>query len=351
MNPNDNLNQPNQVSNTPQDGVNSIASKDEVPMSIEKIETPEKPALEPVASTEPVTSIFNQNTNSEQISKDSLYNYQTNAINPNASVNIDDFRIDEEKKSNLSEISNLESSTITEKDSINQQTPSQETEINFNSNTTTVNPVSMKTTASLKVEPPVEEIANNNQNVSSSNPNTTMIAVLGSILALGLVTGAYFVFFRSNQSSTENNYVAGKFQTEKIVVTSNTNVKSLTEDEYKTTIKSYIDRYNNNIRNSKVKLATPNITVEQKLEVYMSYSTEILNIYTELQNLIVPTRFKDSHDKLTLSLYALNSLFDSLIIDAKNKTLTTANEKQLVDSVNKAEESTAKVFNEISNSQ
>lgn len=358
MNPTDNQNQTLPINNTPQDGVNSIASKEEIPMSIEKVET--TPEVETAAITEttpvvtelnpatqPVTSIFNQETipseiKNEEVSSTPLYNFQTNAINPNANVNINDFRIDESPKMpSISETSNLESTTIIPN---TEQVSEQKTETVLSQNPEVVleSPITPANTEQTS------QVTENIKPVTSSN--TTMIAVLGVIIALGLVAGAYFVFFRKTQP-TDSNYVAGDYKTEKILVSSKTEEKALTVDEYKATIKSYIERYNNNLRNSKVKLATPNLTVEQKLQVFVDYSSEILDIYTEIQNLRVPETFKESHDKLTLSLYAVNTLFDTLVIDYKNKTLTTENEKQILESIVKAEDVAAKAFNEIANSQ
>ena len=358
MNPNDNQNQTIPVNNQPQDGVNSIAPKDEIPMSIEKVEAPievETPTpistLTPaeVPTTQPVTSIFNQETNPVELKKDNnqLFNYQTNAINPNATVNINDFRIDESVNNTpISEVSNLESTTlnIPEKNTT-ENTQKEEEIVNFNEAPLTNIEIKQES-----VTPQVDATTSNPSSPSTSTNNTVLIAILGVIIALGLVAGAYFVFFRKG-TSTQNNYVAGDYKTEKILVTNKTEEKVLTIDEYKATIKSYIDRYNNNIRNSKVKLATPNLSVEDRLKVFIDYSSEILDIYTEIQNLRVPETFKDSHDKLTLSLYAVNTLFDTLVIDYKNKTLTPATEKQILESITKAEDVAAKAFNEIANSQ
>ncbi len=369
MNPNDNQNQTIPVDNTPQDGVNSIASKEEIPLSIEKVEEEEKPDL-PIAETQPVTSIFSQNLNvkpsqteigetkpdenkvegvsiaeptkidSSQDTKD-LYNFQTNAINTNANVNINDFMINEEKNTSLPEISNLESTSVSsETSSISNNAP---LGLPTAETTSSTGPVIESTT-----EPTPTQIPTPNQPGSNS---TIIIAVLGVVIAIGLVAGAYFVFIRKPSEGSQNNYVAENFKTEKIVVSQKTEIKTLTIDEYKTTVKSYIERYNNNVRNSKVKLATQNLTENQKLEVYIEYSSELLDIYTELQNLKVPETFKDSHDKLTLSLYALNSLYDTLVLDIRNKTLTPVIEKQIIDSIGKAEQTAANSFNEIANSQ
>lgn len=362
MNPNDNQNQPIPVNNQQQDGVNSIAPKDEIPMSIEKVETPAEETTPNVPDTQiitpistevnntqqPVTSIFNQETNPSEIKKDNsqLFNYQTNAINPNANVNINDFRIDETVKNTpISEVSNLESTTLNspEKNNIENTQKGEEVVVNFN----------QAPSSNIEIKP--EPTVSSSDTIAPATPatssnNTILIAILGIVIAIGLVAGAYFVFFRK-PTSTQNNYVAGDYKTEKIVVSNNTEEKVLTIDEYKATIKSYIDRYNNNIRNSKVKLATPNLSVDDRLKVFIDYSSEILDIYTEIQNLRVPETFKEPHDKLTYSLYAVNILFDTLVIDYKNKTLTPDSEKQILESITKAEDVAAKAFNEIANSQ
>ena len=222
-------------------------------MSLEKVEEPvaPTPAQETkVASTpEPVTSIFSQNLNqptnpevkpsnpvptSSTENKDSLYNFQTNAINPNATVNIDDFRIDEEKKTNIDEMANMESTTLNQKTElpVNETipTPTPQTSI-FQSNNSPAN-----TSTTVNQTPEVQPAANITNSTPTSQNNTIMIAILGVILALGFVTGAYFVFFRGGQTSQDNNYVAGQYQTEKIVVTQNKNTNVLTVEEYKTTV-------------------------------------------------------------------------------------------------------------------
>ena len=396
MNPNDNnlsnqntsqdLNGIQPVNPTPvPEPVNSIsplASKDETPMSLEKVEVTPTESVIPVTSevasvsnvatensnieptqtpasveTQPVTSIFSQDLNTQTQTSNSLiqdtnslYNYQTNAINPNASVNLNDFRIDETNKP-ISEISNLESTTqqpiiTTEQTTKTLNEP--EIKINEIANGTNNSPSPVSTQPFVPDTQPISTI--NTPNPSASN--TIVVAVLGVVLAVGLIAGGYFVFFKKPATgNTQETLIATEFKTEKIMVTQNSETKVLSEEEYKTTIKSFVDRYNNNIRNSKVKLAVPNLTIEQKLEVYMNYSTEILNIYTEIQNLKVPTSFKNSHDKLTLSLYAINSLYDNLIIEAKNKTLTSATQTQLYESITKAESVASVAFNEIVNSQ
>lgn len=388
MNPNDNNLNINQNTNqntqplnnfgssnptppTPPEPISSIAPKDEIPMSVEKVEKSEepapvtnifsqdlnivntqvvnnqsstigevkpdqdlKPALEeiklPEVTQNPIAQTTDNNLNSNQ---NVLYNFQTNAINPNASVNLNDFRIDEDdKKPPLPEISNLE--TTVETKPINPE-PIKETVTILNSVPNTTEPI---TSEPKVVTPP------------SAN-NSIIIAVLGVIFALGLISGAYFVFFRKPTTTETPTASSSEFKTEKIIVKANSEAKTLTEEEYVTTVKSYIERYNANIRNFKVKQATPNLTIEQKLELYMNYSTEVLNIYTELQNLKVPQSYRDSHDNLTLSLYALNSLFDTLVIEAKNKTLTVANEKQILEKILKAETAAAASFNAIANSK
>lgn len=366
MNPNDNNNlninqnqvpvNNNQDTNTNEDtGVSSIASKEEIPMSIEKVEESKSP------QPTPVNNIFTQDLNvvssnvnenkpidikpieNQDKDQSALYNYQTNAINPNASVNLNDFRIDEdfkaEKKENSSNIPELTNT------SVSSETPLPE--INNLESTVTSTPSPVETEQTQPMQNTTDTINQPASVPSPSSSNTILIAVLGVIFAAGLITGGYFVFFRNSKPSETSTVATEEFKTEKIVVKNTSDTKVLSDEEYKTTIKSFIDRYNNNIRNFKVNQATPNLTLEQKLEIYMSYSTEVLNIYTDIQNLKVPQTYRDSHDKLTLSLYALNALFDNLIIQAKDMTLTAQSENQILENIIKAETVAASAFNEI----
>lgn len=366
MNPNDNNNlninqnqipvNNNQDTNTNGDsGVSSIASKEEMPMSIEKVEESKSP------QPAPVNNIFTQDLNvvssnvienkpvdikpieNQDKDQSALYNYQTNAINPNASVNLNDFRIDEDLKDGTKE------SPLTTTDTINTQTAPETPlpEINNLESTVTSIPSTVETNQSQPIQNTTDTA---NQTVSvpaPSSSNTILIAVLGVIFAAGLIAGGYFVFFRNTKPTEPSTVATEEFKTEKIVVKNTSDAKVLSDEEYKTTIKSFIERYNNNIRNFKVNQATPNLTLEQKLEIYMNYSTEVLNIYTDIQNLKVPQAYRDSHDKLTLSLYALNALFDNLIIQAKDKTLTAQTENQILENIIKAETVAANAFNEI----
>lgn len=374
MNPNDNNLNINQNNNLPSDtsdlgtnnnsvtnqntGINSIAPKDEIPLSIEKTsEEVVEPVIQtPVQNTEPVTSIFSQdlntvsnqtvnnqdtniqsNTSEATANQDSgsqssvsenktdaniLFNYQTNAINPNATVNINDFQVDEkEEVKPLPETTNI-------------------------GNISEVKNVSNEPEPQTLPQPQVTQV---NSNSPTPNTNNTMlIAILGVIFAAGLITGAYFVFFRQSSGSETQVVSSAEYKTEKILVKPNTEIKILSDEEYVATVKSYIERYNNNIRNFKVNLATPNLTIDQRLEFYKTYSTEVLDIYSELQNLRVPQNYRDAHDNLTLSLYALNNYFDTLVIEAKNKSLTQAREKEILDFIVKSETEVAKAFSQIS---
>ena len=376
MNPNDinnqNNNQPVVPSNqAPVDEtkVDSIAKIDEVPMSIsplvQETAVSQQPAMpqpeinsevqkveipQPVVETSPVesTSMFNQNNlvvegshNPEPVqnlevkpatdsiipeapaaitvtstpmetttteSKDSLLNFQTNSINPNTNININDFRIaGEDKKEELAM----------------PQTPS-----------------SVDTSSQPAVQ--INTPANNN--------NHTAILAVAGVVVFGLLVGGAFFFISRNNSTKTDQTVGGTYKTEKIAVVENKEIKELTEEEYKTIIKSYIERYNKNIENSKLRLTQPNLTQAQQASIFMDYSTEVLDIYTGIQNLKVPTKFKDQHEKLTLSLYALNSLFDTIVKTLKEGSSNTPINTTLA-TISKAESVASASFNEIVNSK
>ena len=376
MNPNDinnqNNNQPVVPSNqAPVDEtkVDSIAKIDEVPMSISPLvqesAVNQQPAMpqpeinsevqkveipQPVVETSPVesTSMFNQNNlvvegshNPEPVqnlevkpatdsiipeapaaitvtstpmetttteSKDSLLNFQTNSINPNTNININDFRIaGEDKKEELAM----------------PQTPS-----------------SVDTSSQPAVQ--INTPANNN--------NHTAILAVAGVVVFGLLVGGAFFFISRNNSTKTDQTVGGTYKTEKIAVVENKEIKELTEEEYKTIIKSYIERYNKNIENSKLRLTQPNLTQAQQASIFMDYSTEVLDIYTGIQNLKVPTKFKDQHEKLTLSLYALNSLFDTIVKTLKEGSSNTPINTTLA-TISKAESVASASFNEIVNSK
>ena len=376
MNPNDinnqNNNQPVVPSNqAPVDEtkVDSIAKIDEVPMSIsplvQEAAVSQQPAMsqpeinsevqkveipQPVVETSPVesTSMFNQNNlvvegshNPEPVqnlevkpatdsiipeapaattitstpmetttteSKDSLLNFQTNSINPNTNININDFRIaGEDKKEELAM----------------PQTPS-----------------SVDTSSQPAVQ--INTPANNN--------NHTAILAVAGVVVFGLLVGGAFFFISRNNTTNSDQTVGGTYKTEKIAVVENKEIKELTEEEYKTIIKSYIERYNKNIENSKLRLTQPNLTQAQQASIFMDYSTEVLDIYTGIQNLKVPTKFKDQHEKLTLSLYALNSLFDTIVKTLKEGSSNTPINTTLA-TISKAESVASASFNEIVNSK
>ena len=355
MNPNDinnqNNNQPVVPSNqTPVDEtkVDSIAKIDEVPMSIspvveetaattQEVIAPEPLETKPEAEISPVesSSMFNQNNlvvDNHQISepaqvtepkpvtdtiisetpvaenKESLLNFQTNSINTSSNININDFRIaGEDKKEELAIPQTPVSTEPTPQPTIQVNTP------------------------------------------TTGNNQTIILAVVG-VVVFGLITGgAYFFISRSNSSNTDQS-VGGTYKTEKIAVIENKEIKELTEEEYKTIIKSYIERYNKNIENSKLRLSQPNLTQDQQAGIFMDYSTEVLDIYTGIQNLKVPSKFKDQHEKLTLSLYALNSLFDTIVKTLKEGVSTTPINATLT-TISKAEGVASTSFNEIVNSK
>jgi len=376
MNPNDINNQNNSQPIVPQNQspvdetkVDSIAKIDEVPMSIsplvQEASVSQQPAMpqqeinsefqkvettQPVVETSPVesTSMFNQNNlviegsrsvepvqnlevkpSTDSIipeapaattvtnapvethtteNKDSLLNFQTNSINPNTNVNINDFRIaGEDKKEELAM----------------PQTPS-----------------SVDTSSQPAVQ--INTTANNNNHIA-------ILAVVG-VVVFGLLVGGAFFFISRNNSTKSDQTVGGTYKTEKIAVIENKEIKELTEEEYKTIIKSYIERYNKNIENSKLRLSQPNLTQAQQASIFMDYSTEVLDIYTGIQNLKVPTKFKDQHEKLTLSLYALNSLFDTIVKTLKEGSSNTPINTTLA-TISKAEGVASTSFNEIVNSK
>lgn len=339
---NNNLNNNQNLNNQTPTPSDSLANKDEIPMSLEK-----KEEVNSTPTTQPVTSIFDQNLNASQPTtptenkeNEALLNFQTNSINPNQSIDINQFKIDSDEIKPVTE-TNLGNTINSEPTNVG---TTAEPEAPITSQETTQIP-------SVSNDLPIEQTPSSTAPITTNNNQTIIIASVGVFLALGLVTGAYFLFFANNSSNSSSSINTGNVRTEKIMVEQNRDVKELSEEEYVAFIKSYIERYNNNVRSSRVSLATPNMTTEQRLEVYLSYSTEILNIYTEIQSQRVPIRFKDSHDKLTLSLYALNSLFDSLIKLAKDGGLTPQVETQLAESITRAEKTTADAFAEIANSQ
>lgn len=333
MNPNDTNNQNNTqpvspVNQTPfeEAKINSIAKNDEVPMSISPLFENSSATTQEVDFPKQVKNNLTIDTATsetlqkaqtpvlEETIKDenskSLLNFQTNSLNPQQNININDFRVlGENKKEELSTLQNTQTSQFNEE-------PTQPTS---------------------QVNPPLH-----------GNNQTMTIAVAGVLFFVFILGGVYF-FISGNSSTKSNQSVGGTYKTEKIAVLENIEVKELSEEEYKTIIKSYIERYNKNIENTKLRLSQPNLAQDQQASIFMDYSTEVLDIYTGIQNLRVPTNFKDQHEKLSLSLYDLNSLFDTIVKTLKEKTSTTPI-NTVIATITKAEGVASASFNEIINS-
>lgn len=351
-----------------QNQIDSLATRDEIPLSVEQTNSntavsTEMPLTTPSFDTtqtsesspkinevteikveqkkepEKVESIFNQNANQiEEKKSEPLLNFQTNAINPNANLNINDFRINTETSNNEIKVNE----PVEIKNEITDTPISSPAPVSELAPTTESAPVSETTPINSTVS---QTQASINQPTSSNN-STAIFAVLGVVLAAGIVAGGYFLFNRNSTNKNQDINIEN-VQTEKIVVSGDVQKKEITAEEFKTVISSYITRYNKANENFSIATNKPNPSREEVASVFMQYSSEILDIYTGLINTRVPELYREDHQKLTFALYTMNELFDKLVKSIKDGTITENEYRTSLMTIANAQKVATEAFNKL----